>query len=161
MSFHSVGFFLPLIIGLLYLRKTSQWASFIDWLLTLIAMGVSWFSITTDVDGLHMVEAYAFVAIFYAVNNQRVPRANHPPAGALVPLFFLSMAIPDVVGAMTYSEGRAATVGGAGLLDGLLLWPIGTAIVYLLLCAISNIPKLNNGTMNQPWRQFLSHHLAP
>lgn len=160
MSFHAIGFFIPLLIGLLYALRTLRWTGFFDWILVGIAMAVSCLTITTDAVALHMVEAYAFVAVYYLLRNQHIPLAKHPPAGSLVTLFFLSILVPDVFGGLVYADGRPATVGGAGVMDGLLLWPLGSATFYLLACAIGNVPVLNNGNQAQSWRQFLSHHLT-
>ena len=161
MYFDPIGFFIPLVAAVTYFLRVLRWAGWGDWCLALIATGISWITTSFDSRGLHMFEVYVFVIVYYVIKNQNISIKSHPPAGAILSLFFLTMIVPDLIGALHhYQRGGVAIVGGDRFIDGLFLWPIGSSMVYCLICAVRNHPRLNQGVQLVSWRQYLFHHFA-
>lgn len=161
MSFDPIGFFIPLALAVLYARRALQSARLADWALMFVAMGTSWVFLNADAVAIPAVEAYFFVVIYYIFKNSKQPPSQHLPAGTLITFCFFSMAVPDIARAMIFdAQGTPARVGGAGVSDHLLLWPIGMAVVYAFSSAINVVPTQSIGERNRIWQEFVAHHFA-
>jgi uncharacterized BrkB/YihY/UPF0761 family membrane protein len=161
MSFDPVGFYIPLALAVLYARRVLRSARLADWALMFVATGTTWLFLNANAVAVPVIEAYFFVVIYYIFKNSNRPLSQQLPAGSLITFCFFSMAAPDVTRAMIFhAQGTPATVGGAGVSDHLLLWPIGMAMVYAFASAIHVAPTPNNGGRNRTWREFVAHHFA-
>jgi len=159
-SYDPLGFFLPLLISALYLRRTLATMRAVDVGLFATATALTWFLSYCDGRGVHTGACYALVLLLYAGAPVIAPRRRHRPAAALLPLFFLSLVIPDVYAAYTQGCAMDVTVGGDGLADGLFLWPVGVCAIYGLTCVIELHSAAHRRRLSIDWRAELRRHFS-
>jgi hypothetical protein len=162
-AFSPIGFWIPAAVSVIYLFKTLKSMDKLDWLLFLIAtVATGFLSERRGDNALHMFELYVLVVLYYILVHSRPP-TTAKPASMIFTLFFVSMVLPDVYGTMRFSTGPddIGTVGGAGWVDGILVWPFVSTVVYTLSQAVAVVAKFNIGVQQMPWDAFLRRHFSP
>jgi len=159
-SYDPLGFFLPLLICALYVRRMLSAMRPMDVGLFVAATGLTQFMSYCDGRGVHTAACYAVVLLLYACEPVFVPRKRHAPAAMLLPFFFLSLAIPDLYAAYTQGCAMFVTVGGDGLTDGLFLWPLGVCAIYGLTCVIEAHSAAHRRGDALDWRSELKRHFS-
>lgn len=137
-SLDPVGFWIPLVISVFFSQELLKKATLLDLVLMLAAMAISFVTLNIDTVGIHMVEAYIGVIIFYVIKSLEKKQLS---PGCSIAMFFTSMVIPDLYGAIYHSNGQLARVGGDGFKDGLFLWPILSGVFYGLVLKMQSKSK--------------------
>lgn len=168
-SFHCVGFVIPLAISGLYACKIRRHARAVDAAFWLAATFLAWSVTRVDEGRVVVGKGYALVVLGYAVANCFREPERFMPAGAVGALFFFNIAIPDVAAAWLCvpAHGSPIVVGGWGLEDGLVVYPFLAAFVYWLWCGVLtfvawDLPSFpDRDPPRQSGARFLNHHFCP
>jgi hypothetical protein len=157
-SIDAIGGVLPLAVSLVYLPRSLRSLGKITGVVFVLSVLVSTFSSYCDSRAVHVVPGTILLCIALWVPRTR-GRNREMPAAAIFALTFIAGFPVDVyLGHVCLAADGTATVGGAGLADGLLLGPAFLAGIH---CLIYYFCERDERKGQVPLGAFLKQHFAP
>jgi hypothetical protein len=156
-SIHAVGGMLPLAIALLYLPRAAMSLAPFNRVVFILSFLISTFFSYCDRSAVHVVPGTILLCVALWIPRARGRNKNVPAATVFALTFIAGFPVDVYLGYVCQAPNGTATVGGAGLADGLLLGPLCLAGLH---CAIYYFCERDERG-KVPLRVFLKQHFDP
>lgn len=141
-----LGFVLPSVMCLVYLKRVAKEATVNDWMLMLLFSVITYATKEVRAEGVAHDAWYLRAAVLWAILACSTDRIRSLPSIPMIGVFtYVSILMPDIASAIhDRPPGMYGAPGGNGLLDGLVLKPVMAMGMFVLVYALKVWPILPN-----------------
>ncbi|NPT44864.1 hypothetical protein GNZ12_26815 [Paraburkholderia sp. 1N] len=132
-SIDAIGGVLPLAVSLLYLPRSVRSLGCFNGVAFILSLLISTFSSYCDSNAVHVVPGAILLCLALWLPRARGRNRDFPAAAIFALTFIAGFPVDVYLGHICHAANGTATVGGAGLADGLILGPAMLAAVHCVI----------------------------
>lgn len=156
-SIDAIGGLLPLAVSLLYLPRTVRALDRTSSVIFGISMLLSTHFSFCDSNAVHIAPGTILLCVAVWIPRARGRNAEMPAVAIFTLAFIAGFPVDVYLGYVCHASNGTATVGGAGLSDGLIVGPASLALIHLGIYYFCELDE--RGEVS--FRAFLTTHFAP